>query len=276
METSEQNKSWLIKSGYFLNDYWPEILTPVIGLLSVLSGFLFEIQKNQFGWIFAGLVVPLQIVLSVYVIKRQKSSSKLEEEVGDKSNRIQKLERDLFEIMSQFESLRHTEIRVLSERLNFTEKHRISIYKKEGDVFVMLERYSKNPELNKKGRGIYPSNEGFISKGYTEGTFFINNLPDPEKEHESYFQKITTECTIEKETLAKLRMKSKSYYVKALEDEYGDNRIAVIVFESINKNDLSKSDIDYCLDDEKVRILKLLRFSERFQPHLNTLRNEGF
>lgn len=94
----------------------------------------------------------------IYVkFKREKRIENLQKENIELKNKIEEL--DYFKLFEDFLFI------LASHTLNFGDKERISVYKHEGDVFLMLGRYSKNPNYNKRGRGIYPENQGCIWKG---------------------------------------------------------------------------------------------------------------
>ncbi|MFD2671796.1 hypothetical protein [Marinicrinis sediminis] len=125
-------------------------------------------------------------------------------------------------------------IKALFEYFEFGYNERISIYRYEEAYFVPVGRYAKNKEFKKSGRKKYPCTEGFISNAWHNGEFNIENLPHPRKARQSYIKAVLNTCSIEVATLEKMKMKSRHFYCKNL-DNINNDPIAVIVFESTNE-----------------------------------------
>jgi hypothetical protein len=98
-------------------------------------------------------------------------------QVGNLRRQVESLQQDkeyLNELLEAAEGgyyeLLSNQLSVLSnDTLGFGDTERISVYKHDGSAFVMIGRYSKHPEYVKKGRAIYPDNEGaMVMLGNTE------------------------------------------------------------------------------------------------------------
>ena len=59
----------------------------------------------------------------------------------------------------------------IAKTLGFGDQERVSIYKysHEHGVFYMLGRYSEGPDFVRRGRGVYPDNEGCIGRAWQGG-----------------------------------------------------------------------------------------------------------
>jgi len=141
----------------------------------------------------------------------------------------------------------------------------------------MLGRYSKNPEFCKKGRAIYPDNEGCIAAAWKDGVSVIQYLPDPDSESEAYTSQHKANWNINKQTTKCFRMKSRSYVAIAIEDRH-QKRIAVAVFESINAHGaLDKDRIKGLLaSHEGKRIAQFLDRMKALEPSPSYAHEEGF
>ncbi len=125
-------------------------------------------------------------------------------------------------------------IRHLYNHWNFGYDDRVTIYRYAKNDFVPVGRYSKNVELNARGRNSYPKDEGFISKAWLNGEFHIDNLPDYSQDPERYIDAVIKANKIKKGTVREMSMQSRSFYCKNLTNQY-DTPIAVIVIESLSK-----------------------------------------
>ncbi len=99
----------------------------------------------------------------------------------------------------------------------------------------MLGRYSENYEFNKKNRGIHSINQGCIGAAWNspENYFFKNDFPDKK---EDYDKLLREEYKIPPEIISKLRMKAKTIGCVVLHNLTNTDKVAVLVFESIDKN----------------------------------------
>lgn len=134
-------------------------------------------------------------------------------------------------VSNTLESMPIDFIKILYQYWEFKYQDRITIYRYEKDNFVQVGRHSINVELRRNGRSKYPKDEGFISKAWENGTFYIENLPDYNKEPDKYLDETVKVQKINKGTIRKISMKSRSYYCKNLTNQKNDP-IAVIVIES--------------------------------------------
>ena len=117
-------------------------------------------------------------------------------------------------------------------KLNLTDSERISFYKFQDDKFHIIGRYSLNPDLAKRNRKYYPSDEGLIGLAWRNGEYLLNE-GIPEFKHgtkKEYYDFIKAIAPVNEETLKSMNMKSRSFYLKAFTDSKNINRVAIIVF----------------------------------------------
>lgn len=124
-------------------------------------------------------------------------------------------------------------IKILYRHWEFEYQDRITIYRYEKDNFVQVGRHSINVELRRNGRDKYPKDEGFISKAWQNGIFYIENLPKFQDDPEAYLDETLKVQRINKGTIRNISMKSRSYYCRNLTNQDNDP-IAVIVIESLS------------------------------------------
>ena len=160
-----------------------------------------------------------------------------------------------------FSKILRDELRVLSRILRFNNFERISLYKHDSNKrqFLMIARYSANPKFKKTGRGKYPDDQGCIGKAWVSEFSFVDDLPDPEANLSRYYQVLETTWNIDRETADSIVMKSRTYAACSIKDIY-DERIAVIVFESLNLRQFKAKTIqDIMAGGEEQRITLLLQ-----------------
>ncbi len=135
----------------------------------------------------------------------------------------------------------HDILSVISKAYDFTSNERLSIFVIQEDTLsgqelsMMLGRYSENYEYNKKNRGIHPINQGCIGAAWNspENYFFKNDFPEQE---EKYDELLSKEYKFSKDTIANFRMKAKTIGCVVLHNLTNTDKVAVLVFESVDKN----------------------------------------
>ena len=168
------------------------------------------------------------------------------------------------------------ELSVLSEILNFTSSERISLYVHDGQNFVMIGRYSKNPDFAKKGRGIQPENEGVMGMAWREGKAFVDDLPGCDGNDDfEYLRRTELDWRIDRSIARKFVMKSRTLGAYAIDDNSG-KKVSVIIFESMNAQGFQLQELDDLMlnSKEKKRISLLLDELKNVIPE-PTIASEG-
>lgn len=179
----------------------------------------------------------------------EQNSLTLEKEKNKLLKRIESIENDYYRLCSNI--IRNSFARSFFE---FTDNNgRISIYKHENDQFILLGRYSNNPNYNDKGRGSYSSQEGFISLGWKRKEFKIHGIPEYVNKGIEYISHIKGHCEIPPRTITRMRMKSRSYYVFRFDNEDSRKPLGIIVFEK-----LGSEAIDENLINDREEILDII------------------
>jgi len=140
-----------------------------------------------------------------------------------------------YEPLDYFELLNSHLATIANHALGLEASDRISIYSVDAGKFWMQGRYSSNPEYVKRGRTVYPIDQGCIGGAWTSpsGSCFIPNLPDPIKEREKYFERLKNGYQIPKGVSRNFQMKSRCLVAFVVYDKAREHGQAVVVIESM-------------------------------------------
>ena len=158
---------------------------------------------------------------------------------------------------------------------------RISLYcldRDEGtERFIMLARVSPNPELKKPGRGVYNAGEGVIWKGWTQGSYCVNELPSYETDKTAYLDEMSAKGGIPKATLKSLKMKPCSIGAFAIRGTNPAGNKAVVVIESDSPLKIDYDMLEEMKNSNEAQYIHniMVRFSENL-PKVNNLKTRGF
>lgn len=150
---------------------------------------------------------------------------------------------------------------------------RFSLYIHSGDCFVLRFRYSDDPTFKKKGRAIYPDNEGIIGEAYHRNGYEILDLPDPIVNEDKWIQSHLNSGKIkERKTIENLTMKSRN--LVAIPIRHGNNKHVIAVFESIEPQKLRLNRIQKILSSPQGLHLQntLSKYRLCLEPSLNVAR----
>ncbi len=218
------------------------VLLSVIDISNVneLTIKAFGSDNFEIGKIFYYVIVILSLIFGAIAVANGKEIYKLEKDSQEKSSKINDLESKLNEVVNETNDLFNSYLRLLVKNLSFTHTERISVYKVYNNKFKLIGRTSVDPLLMEIGRSEYPIDEGFIGKGWREGEFFIENLPDCNSRNgNNYYNAVNTIHNIPRETVDGMKMKSRNFFVYRI-NGYDGNPKAVLVFESLNPNSFTK------------------------------------
>jgi len=200
----------------------------------------FGVNNLEIGRILYYMTVLIALVFGIISITHAKDISELEKDKEEKGLKITDLESTLTEIVYETSDLFNSYIKLIVKNLGFTHQERISVYKVYSDGFKLIGRSSINPNLMEKGRSKYPITDGFIGKGWAEGEYFINNLPDPNARNgNTYYQAVNRINPIERDVVDNMNMKSRTYFVYRI-NGFDSTPKAILVFESERENAFTK------------------------------------
>lgn len=195
------------------------------------------------GKIIYYLTVIGTLIFGLFSINNSNDITKLEANNSEKSNKIIDLENALNDSVKEMNDLFNSYLMLLVKNLNFSHSERISVYKVFEERFILIGRSSNNPNLQRSGRSNYPRDEGFIGKGWAEGEYFINDLPDPAfRNGDTYYNQINSICKIDRGVIKKMNMLSRTYFVYRI-NGYDSQPKAILVIESLNPNGFEKDEV---------------------------------
>lgn len=264
--------NWLHRVADFFSDYGSETLSVLCSIFLTVDSVLFSLDTSLkvfwmpirfFAWIFLGISVILSVSAHCKTMMKSKSIASYENALEKQASKIQLLESTIEKYGEENYSLFKYVLVSLSKSLNFNGTDRVSIYKRQKGKFQIMGRYSINPEFDKINRRYYPDNEGFIAQALRNGEFFVDNLPEfRDGNKEEYYRNVMKLCSIEKDVLRSINMKSRNVYCKALTDAAGTERKAIVVFESTQVGKFTPDKINAALVTEEV---KLVAFVEKLK-----------
>lgn len=211
----------------------------------------FGVNEFAYGKILYYSVVISALIFGIISLIHGNEVSKLEKENISKGEKINDLESRLNDLVGETSELFNSYLKLLVKSLDFKHTERISVYKVYDNRFKLIGRTSIDPTLMEMGRREYPINEGFIGKGWKEGDFFCDNLPEITNGRNginNYYSSVNNIFPIPKNVIEGMRMKSRNFYVYRV-DGYDSNPKAVLVFESLNPTTFTKESIMEKLSD---------------------------
>lgn len=261
----------LDQSAAAIRNHWSRILALPAGICMAV----------QWHWSTVTLGIACYVLSEVGGWRRSVKLTKLTKDIDSQARENEEL-RQFFEQTQQdyFDLLRDQLLILANDVFHFGDTERISVYKHDGEAFLMLGRYSKNPDFDKRGRGIYPDDQGCISKAWREGFAFCKPaLPEPNGKNgkAAWKERLEQEWGIPKSVSNNFRMKSRAYAALAIEDVESKRRVAVVVIESTRADRLSFSVIqeEFQIREGK-RIARFLKKMELVEPSIRYAHEEGY
>lgn len=258
-----------MRAAEFAQDFWPQLMSAVSTAGMTVTGALLGWKDWSSDWtirtlwILFSLFILLNFVGIAITLWRGRGVRALEDQFEELSN-------TLGEIQEIYTELFEGQLAIFSGRvLGFEHSERISVYRHERNQFSMVGRYSENPEFSKKPGRTYPDDVGVICKAWQEGMAEDDVLPDYDQDEDAYLRYQTDKWGLDPQVVRCFNMKSRNYVAFALKDPVFSQKIAVIVFESIEVNKLSTGDLSKGLETtEGQRIVQFLNSMRSIEPRL--------
>lgn len=171
------------------------------------------------------------------------------------------------------EKWRHILIQIANE-CKLDNAGRISIYRHEGSNFIMLARFSTDPDKRKTGRGFYPSDQGCIGDAYRHGESVAMSIPDPATQ--AYFQTHAQSWKVPVHVASAFKMKSRSIVAIAVEEKDTYERPLVLVYESVNEKAFALRRLRAITENYNDTLCQLYVTLKPLLPSLRYARQEGF
>ncbi len=211
------------------------------------------------------LLGVIGIIISAYEKRKQKKLTELTEELADTKAKLEKIKVEFYNLCSD-------SIKDIFQSFFATTNGngRVSLYKHDGNSFMLLGRAVDNPVYNKRGLEIYSDTEGFIAKGWQQGTFEVHGIPKwTGKIGTEYRNFMKEKCEITDERLKNLTMKSRAFYVYRFNSPNAQNPYGIIVFEKLNDTQIQTATIDAIFASHGSQIVSLLKSMKSLYGSVN-------
>jgi hypothetical protein len=246
---------------------------PVLGLAILVSGTFHslnfaDIAKKHPGWTGLadfGSTIPWLAILLVSAVLALFASVLIALDDGTIKSLKKTVEQHRAEvneignsIIILFDGLLLNVARRLKLQQGSQARLSLYVHDSELDIFIACGRYSPNPVFSSPGRTTYPDDEGCIGMGWKNGWHFDDAVPANGVARSKYNTKT---YNIPEDTNAAVRMKSRLYAVRRLDDAMG-MAVAVLVFEAVDPNGFPEQRIRDTLDgvaDDFARVIDTLR-----------------
>ena len=270
--TPKTNLGFFSKLGGFLDNYGA-LFGSVIG--TVILGFstnlistpsdLIDFSRTQTWTEYFGVVL---FSGGTYLLARNGMRvSKLEHENKLLNQLVKSLGDDIQDKWRQI-------LMQVAQDLGLGNSERISIYRNEGSFFIMLGRFSIDPQKQKTGRGYYSINEGCIGRAYQDGESFVLDLPD--SSDNDYYIRTSHEWGIDPTISSTFKMKARSIAAFALADPKSLKRSLILVFESTDAKAFKKKDLRAAHEIYNDMLCALENTLEPLLPSLHYAKQKGF
>jgi hypothetical protein len=288
------NEHLLVRLARFLS---PHLTSTALNALSVVGftfdGVLISINpvktSNPLSWIYTtnvGIIFSIStliLLLSVILSWRE------DKHVLQLERKIKFFEENEISTKDISEKIFEIELLALWKNISYTNTERISIYSysnnyvmggENNDVegfFTFLGCYSSNPtyKIPEKVK-IYRLGRGCLGLACQDGTYLIENLPDPIQEREDYFNQVVSSLKIDLEDARSQRMHSRSYAGFAITSSTNGSRLGVIVFESTKPQGINKDNLFALMNTDRELYRLELILQPSFLPRPAQATNEGF
>src|SRR5215210_1123268 len=151
----------------WLKDYFPEIANAV-GAILLASGGLAGLSPWNEGIKQFALSLPGAVFLfgAALILAGTIASTRRSRAMRPLRERLERFEGVLEQMAGVHYDLCSTTLaRISRDTLGYGYTERISVYRHRGErAFQLMGRYSENPEFARRGRPIYPANQGVIGR----------------------------------------------------------------------------------------------------------------
>ncbi|WP_312593974.1 hypothetical protein [Comamonas terrigena] len=148
---------------------------------------------------------------------------------------------------------------------------RASIYRidKNSNCGRLIFRICGITRFESQGRVTIPLDEGIFGATYQNGDSAIINISNKNYLINTNKQLSPYGVSISQKAIDAIKMKSHSYYGRAIRDEEGREKIAILVFESLHQNSFDKKSLDDFFDDKTHDFRKIVQHLVNLDSVLN-------
>lgn len=281
LHNRQQDWSFFIQIAILIENHWTDLCNGLgaigLGIAGVLTGIknFRQLYTTPYGLLMI-IASIISIIGVTFHIKKSNNLIILKHQNQQLTNQLEKAIKKIEKTQQGYSELLNYNLITLFNSLNFNNSERISVYKhdEKASVFTLLSRHSKNPKYKKKGRAIYPDDQGCIGRAFSEGKHSISDLPAHTTK--KYQEIMHSEYNMSKDIVSKLAMPTRAYAAFAIANMY-DIMLGVIVFESIHPDGLDNDKIDEIMSlNEAERIAYLLEKMQEKEPVISMANSEGY
>ena len=249
----------------YIFTFLSEFLTVIGAIGMTLIGIMSNSQKKfvfdytwQDSWVFLLIFFGMIMFISIVVSANRNLHNRT---VAAEIKKNEELKKSINIYKDEYYKLCSNNILSMFKIFFTSHNERISIYKFNDNHFILLGRYSKNQNFNKKTNYQYSAEEGLIGKGWNDGEVIIIGAPKWLKNNTSPYNNFMKQrCNIKDKRLNNLTMKSQSLYILTLHDNStAEDPDGIIVFESINPTKVVKNECDDLIIERKKELFLLLK-----------------
>ncbi len=226
-KSSGDSKTTARRIAGFLDEHAVHIYSTLAAVMFASNGVIFGVH---YSW---GILDLTGAVLFFFLSLRESAEA---------NSRLRKLERENAELSgragSQSASLEgyvtYLIALMFNNRLGYKSTERISVMEYSNGGFVLVARFSANPDYCNIARKKYPPDFGVAGAALAseEGEAHELKLPDPEKDLDAYLAQQAEKWNVPKSEGRKLKMFSREYAAFTVTNRANSQVSGVIVFES--------------------------------------------
>ena len=289
--------TWSVRALVWVEDYWPQLVSLIGGGGTILGAAWLSVLAVQAipdahaaaiaRHTLLGSVPAIILYSSVFAIIiggvagmiRTPQIAILEQENAELKRQCKEKD-DKIENVSQIGETSYSSVfedslqLLLNFVLKLTEDERVSLYKHDGTQFIQIARYSKNPEYCKKGRSVYPEDQGCIAEAWRSGESYLQ-VSDPRSQWDAYLAEHLKK-KIGEQTVQHFTMPSRFYAAFAITEPSNGHKIAVIVFESVRLDIIRKDKLKQIMKTEGRRLAGLMELMKHHEPSPSLAKKSGF
>lgn len=253
------------KTGEYITTFLSEFLTVIgaigmslIGIMATSTKkFVFDYTWED-SWVFLLILFGIIMFVSIVVSTKRNLHNRT---VSAEIKKNEELKKSINIYKDEYYKLCSNNILSMFKIFFASHNERISIYKFNDNHFILLGRYSKNQNFNKKTTYQYSAEEGLIGKGWNDGEVIVNGAPKWSKNNKSDYNNFMKQiCNIKDKRLNNLTMKSQSLYILTLHDNStAEDPDGIIVFESMNPIKVNKMECDDLIIEREKELFLLLK-----------------
>lgn len=152
---------------------------------------------------------------------------------------------------------------------------RISLYiKYDAGTFLLAARFSQNPIYRDSRRKDFRP-LGVVGRAWQDGSFFASDCPDRQRARRGYEQ-WHENLGLSTEEARSLRMPSRLYYARRIDNSADSNPVAVLVVEAIDPARFQEIHLSNVVGNEYRFLAQMIRDLRSYLPDLEGAAERGF